>query len=179
MGLLFALVYLVIEIVVSLRIAEAIGTLATVGWMLVAIVVGINLIRVQGPLRMMQAAQAMREGRQAGAPLVAGVYGALAGVLFLVPGFVSDILAVLLLFPFIQRIITERLKSKVAIAGIATHTHFRDVSKNAGSAGGFDAKGNVYEHESPASDDSDTEEKAVVIEYIPAKKPSSDEKADR
>lgn len=179
MGLLFALIYLVLEVSVSLHIAEEIGTLATVGWILVAIVIGINLIRVQGPLRMMQAAQAMREGKQAGPSLAAGVYGAFAGVLFLVPGFLSDILAVVLLFPFIQRIITERLKSKVAIAGIATHTHFRDVSKNVGSAGGFDAKGNVYEHESSVSDDSSIEEKVDVIEYIPAKKPSSDEKAGR
>lgn len=145
MGAILALIYMVAEVVISLEIADQIGTLATVLWLVFAVILGIGIIRVQGPLRMMQAAQAMREGKRPELSIAAGFFGALAGVLILLPGFLSDFLGLMLLIPLVQRWLVARLKSKVKVAGMATHAHFT------AGFGHKDAHGNVYEGEVESS----------------------------
>lgn len=141
MGAILALTYMVLEVVISLQVADAIGTLATVLWLILALILGMGIIRVQGPLRMMQAAQAMREGKRPEASLAAGFFGALAGFLILLPGFLSDALGLILLLPIVQRWIIGRIKTKVQDASVAAHMHFTQQYGQDTSAG------NVYEGE--------------------------------
>ena len=100
-GLLF-LAFLVVpflELFVILKVGGAIGALNTVGLLIVVSVVGASLVKREG-LSVLRRAQA--RAQSGGIPakeLVDGVLILFAGALLLTPGFLTDVVAVLLLLP--------------------------------------------------------------------------------
>lgn len=94
--LLLPMLWFVAELVVLVMVAGKIGALATLGWLAFAVVLGVLLIRGQqismlgqmgaSPARM---AENLREGG----------FRVLAGLLLIVPGFLSDAMALVFLLP--------------------------------------------------------------------------------
>jgi UPF0716 protein FxsA len=91
----------------------------------------------------MRAAQEMRTGGQPGQALLDGVFKAVAAVLLIVPGVLSDLAALLCLMPWVRRYFMMRMLSRVAVSA-----QFR--------AQGFgqSTQGNVYEHQGPPTSQS-------------------------
>jgi UPF0716 protein FxsA len=141
MRLLFVPLFLILEIVASIKLAGAIGTWATLAWLVIALFLGINLLRIQGAATLFNAAQEMRAGGQPGQALLDGLFKALAAILLIVPGIVSDILALLGLIPQVRRYLFARALSRWSVAA---SVHSRGFSSR--------YRGNVYEHDGPAND---------------------------
>jgi UPF0716 protein FxsA len=97
--LILLLLAVAVEITVLVAIGSAIGLLPTIALVVLATVVGFVLLRREGT-RALTAFQAkIRSGQPPQAEMIDGVLIALAGVLVILPGFVSDLLAIALLFP--------------------------------------------------------------------------------
>lgn len=76
-------------------------------------VLGIGLLRTTGVRLAVSVARSMREGKSPGIAALEAALMGLAGVLFVIPGFSSDILAFVLILPGARGFFARRLIAKV------------------------------------------------------------------
>ena len=102
------------EIYVLLQVGQAIGAINTLVLLILISVVGAWLAKREGlgVLRRMQ--RSIDSGRVPGTELVDGFLILLAGALMLTPGFLTDILAILLLLPPVRAVVRRELRRRVA-----------------------------------------------------------------
>lgn len=104
-----------IEIAVALQLIREFGFAnAFFAWM-ASFVLGIGLIRTSSLRLTLGVAQSMRQGQPPGLAALDGALIGFAGVLFLLPGFISDLFAVLLLLPPLRRLCAKKLLGAVKI----------------------------------------------------------------
>ena len=157
-----------VEIWLLIEVGARIGAMATIAWLIAAVVLGVNILRFQGATSMMRAAEEMRAGKAPAQSLADGLIKSLGAVLLIIPGFATDVLAVLCFIPFLRRLVLKRLQAKFA------HT----VNFNAASfSAHFDqgtAQGDVYEHQGDAhkgfDQNSAPDAKGHILEHEPDKK---------
>lgn len=97
-----ALLFLVVpfaELFVLLQVGRAIGAFETIGLLIVVSVVGAWLVKREGIGVLRRAQARMQQGSVPGRELVDGVLILFAGALLLTPGFLTDIVGILLLLP--------------------------------------------------------------------------------
>jgi UPF0716 protein FxsA len=97
--LLLLLVAMTLEITVLVMVGDAIGVLPTILLLVAASIAGIALLRREGARTMTAFTSSVRDRRIPYREVTDGVLIAVAGVFVLVPGFISDVVALLLLFP--------------------------------------------------------------------------------
>jgi len=112
-----ALLLPLIEIAGLVLVGREIGVLGVLGLVLLGVVIGINLLRQQGLETVQRMRRAFDSGEMPVEEMWDGFLLAMAGILFLLPGFVSDIAAILLLVPAIRRRIARRSKGFVHVSG--------------------------------------------------------------
>lgn len=100
---------MIVEITVLVLVGQAIGLLATILLLILASVVGMWLLRREGARTLMAFQQALRANRVPRREMIDGMLIGAAGVLVVLPGFVSDVLALALLFPPTRALVTRRL----------------------------------------------------------------------
>ena len=102
------------EIYVLLQVGHAIGVVNTLGLLILISVAGAWLAKREGlgVLRRMQ--RSIDSGRVPGAELVDGFLILLAGALMLSPGFLTDVVAILLLLPPVRAVVRRELRRRVA-----------------------------------------------------------------
>jgi UPF0716 protein FxsA len=102
------------EIYVLLQVGHSIGVVNTLGLLIVISVVGAWLAKREGlgVLRRMQ--RSLDAGRVPGTELVDGFLILLAGALMLTPGFLTDIVAILLLLPPVRAVVRRELRRRFA-----------------------------------------------------------------
>jgi len=103
----------------ALEIALSLGLIKNFGfgnvffaWLLLTIL-GVGLLRTTGVRLAVSVAKSMREGKSPGVAALEAALMGLSGVLLVVPGFSSDILALLLLLPGARGFLARRLIAKV------------------------------------------------------------------
>jgi UPF0716 protein FxsA len=99
MFLILFIVWVVAEIFVIVKVAEAIGVLLTIVLLIAAWPLGGWAMRSEGRMVWRRFNAAVAEGRPPGREVVDGVLVVLGGALLMVPGFISDAFGLLLLFP--------------------------------------------------------------------------------
>ncbi|MFA7265986.1 MAG: FxsA family protein [Candidatus Nanopelagicales bacterium] len=103
-GLAVFVAYVVVELLVAIWIASLVGWLMVIGLTIAGFVLGILVFSSAGT----QAATAMREASATGQAPEGGVASSatrfVAGILIMVPGFVTDIVGLLLLIPPIGKL---------------------------------------------------------------------------
>ncbi|HEV7829374.1 MAG TPA: FxsA family protein [Pseudonocardiaceae bacterium] len=107
--LLILLVATVVELTVLIAVGHAIGVLATIALLILASLVGAALLRSEGARTLSAFLEALRTRRPPHQELLDGMLIAIAGVLIVLPGFVSDILGLLLLLPPIRAVVRRRM----------------------------------------------------------------------
>lgn len=109
------LMFPLIEISLALAVIKEFGfPNAFFAWLL-ATVLGFGLVRTSGLRLTVGVAQAMREGKAPGVAALDGALIGLAGVLFLIPGYFSDVLAILLLIPPLRKYAAKRLVGAISV----------------------------------------------------------------
>jgi UPF0716 protein FxsA len=103
----------IIEIVVLVWLAGK-----TSVWFVLALVIGAGLlgtalVRHQGWRSMRRISEELERGRMPAEPLVDGMLVLLAAVLLVLPGVLSDLVAILLLFPPTRRLVKAMFRSRV------------------------------------------------------------------
>src|SRR5918997_5805376 len=107
--LLILLVAAIIELAVLIAVGKAIGVLATIGLLILASLVGVALLRYEGSRTLVAFRDAVRTRRPPHRELIDGMLIAAAGVLIVLPGFVSDVLGLLLLLPPARALVRRRM----------------------------------------------------------------------
>lgn len=126
----------IVELYCIISVGEQIGALWTVVLVLLTAVIGVNLLRFQGMTTLARAQQNMAQGKMPAMEMMEGVALALAGVLLITPGFITDTIGFLLLMPGSRRIIIRYILSR---------------SKNRGS--GFGGMGGGFSNIHPDTTD--------------------------
>jgi len=116
-----------VEIAGFVVVGERIGVLPTLGLVVATGILGAFLMRLQGFGVMNRIRAELENGRNPGRELAHGVMILLAGVLLLIPGFVTDILGVLMFLPPLRDLAWRFLSSRVVVTS--------------GGFGGFSARG--------------------------------------
>jgi UPF0716 protein FxsA len=131
MALLLVVIFIVVpiaEIYVLIQIGEAIGFLPTVALLILDSVLGAALMRAQGRAAWMRFNRALAEGRVPGREVMDGALVIFGGALLLTPGFLSDILGLILLLPptraIVRAILVRRFGPRIA-AGAASGAQAR------------------------------------------------------
>lgn len=107
--LLVLLAATIVELTVLVAVGHAIGVLATIGLLILASLVGAVLLRREGARTLAAFFEALRTRRPPHQELLDGMLIAAAGVLIVLPGFVSDVLGLLLLIPFTRALVRQRI----------------------------------------------------------------------
>jgi UPF0716 protein FxsA len=102
---LFLIVMPVVELALLIKIGQSIGLWTTVALVLVMAATGVLIISQQGFTVLRQSLEAMSEGRPPVTQVLDGLFLMLAGALLLMPGFITDALALPLLVPPLRRAI--------------------------------------------------------------------------
>jgi len=116
--LIFVLVP-VIELNVLIEVASSIGSWTTVALVLFTAVVGVSLVRSQGLSTLMSVQQKLARGEAPGQEIVEGMMLAAAGVLLLIPGFVTDFIGLILLTPLTRSPIAAFLYKRMQLRVVA------------------------------------------------------------
>jgi UPF0716 protein FxsA len=121
--LLFTLLGLpILEIAVFVMVGSKIGVLWTIALVVLSAVAGSMLLRVQGFGALTRIRREMEAGRDPGREVAHGAMIMLAGILLLIPGFVTDILGLLLFIPPVRELAWRFLKQRVAVTSFGIGT---------------------------------------------------------
>jgi UPF0716 protein FxsA len=109
--LLFAVIP-VAEIYVLVSVGGAIGVLPTVALVLLTALAGAHLARMQGLAVMMRIRENLAQGFMPAEELLDGLLIFLAGMVLLTPGFLTDIMGLLILLPATRNMFKRWLRKK-------------------------------------------------------------------
>lgn len=120
--LLFVVAPLV-ELAVFVQVAQWIGVLEAIALLLAVSIGGVLVVRYQGLGVIRRVRSQLRESRLPAADLVDGLLILVAGILLILPGFVSDVVGLLLLLPptraLVRRMLQRHWTVRIA-SGVAT-----------------------------------------------------------
>ena len=114
--LVFALVP-VIELAILIQVGSFIGGLNTVTIVILTALAGAYMVRLEGLGVMFRIQKNMQEGIFPGDEMINGAMILMAGALLLTPGFFTDVIGFLLVFPvsrkFIKKAVTPYIRKKM------------------------------------------------------------------
>lgn len=102
-----------VELAILIQVGQLIGPLWTVAVLLAVSLLGAWLVRREGPRAWSRFRTALREGRVPTDEVLEGALVLFGGVLLLTPGFVSDALGLLLMFPPTRALVATTLKRRL------------------------------------------------------------------
>ena len=129
-----AIVFLIIplvEVYLLIQVGQVIGALWTIFLVVLTAVIGVWLLKIQGVSTLMRAQQKMQAGQTPAREMLEGVGLVLAGAFLLTPGFFTDTVGFLLLFPPIRAWLVNKFVSKMMLSG-------RFTSQSGQSEAGFE-----------------------------------------
>ena len=106
---------LLLEIAGFALVGSLVGVLATVALVVATTILGAVLLRIQGLGALARIRETMEAGGSPGRDLVHGLMIAIAGVLLVVPGFVTDLFGLLLFIPPLREFVWRFLKSRIVV----------------------------------------------------------------
>jgi UPF0716 protein FxsA len=128
------------ELYVILKVGDAIGAVPTILLLAADSVLGSILLRAQGRAVWRRFNAVLSEGRMPHRELIDGVLVIFGGAFLITPGFITDVVGVVLLIPptrtLVRRLVVRRLGRRVAVNA-------------AGRAEPFDVEGTATEYEVP------------------------------
>ncbi|KAB0302504.1 membrane protein FxsA [Vibrio fortis] len=128
----------IIEIGLFIQVGGFLGLWPTIALVLVTAFVGASLVRSQGIQTLMSVQGRLQQGEMPAQQILEGVMLAVAGVLLLTPGFMTDALGMLVLLPAPRAAIAKKLMEKMVVKNVS---------------GGFQAGGHAGFGQSPFGED--------------------------
>jgi UPF0716 protein FxsA len=118
------------ELYVIIQVGQAIGALPTIAILLLDSVLGSMLLRAQGRAVWRRFNEALAAGRMPHREVVDGVLVIFGGAFLITPGFITDVVGVVLLLPPTRALVRARLARRLSrrvsvgvVDGTATERH--------------------------------------------------------
>jgi UPF0716 protein FxsA len=105
------------EIAGFVIVGRQIGVLPTLGLVVLSSIVGFMLLRIQGLGILDRIRREMERGNVPGREMTHGVMVVLAGFLLMLPGFITDILGLLLFIPWVRDRVWLLLGRRIVVSG--------------------------------------------------------------
>ncbi len=115
-----------VEIALLIRLMGAIGFIPTLGLLLISATAGISVIRHQGLSAMTRVQQALARGELPAREVANSGIATLGGLLLLIPGILSDILALPCLIPTLRLRLADRLIASRSIMPTSVNRSHED-----------------------------------------------------
>ena len=110
---IFSIIMLpIVEIVLFVEIGSIIGSFNTISIIILSAFLGIYLIKTHAPTYLADIRNKIIQGIRPDKEIFSGVITFISGVLFLIPGFLTDIIALSLLFSPIKNILIQKYSLK-------------------------------------------------------------------
>lgn len=106
-----------IEIAVLIKVGQLIGVLPTVMIVIASAILGFAVLRQQSLGVLMRANEALAEGRAPIESVIDGAFLLIASFLLISPGLVADAIGLVLLVPFLRRLIARAIIGKMVKSG--------------------------------------------------------------
>ncbi|MGL5763723.1 FxsA family protein [Plesiomonas shigelloides] len=106
-----------IEITIFIQVADQIGGWTTLALALLASMVGVSLIRSKGVKTLMLIQQKLAQGEMPAQEVVQAGMLVIAGILLIIPGFLTDFVALILLLPWVQKALAHWVLPRMQIIG--------------------------------------------------------------
>ena len=100
----------VIEMALLIELGKRIGTLQTIGIIVLTGIIGASLTKSQGLQVVRNIKGTMRSGEMPHNHLIEGILILIGGALLITPGILTDTIGFVLVIPWTRRLIRERLK---------------------------------------------------------------------
>lgn len=104
----------VVELAIIVQVAGAIGVLETIGLLIAISVAGAWLLKQQGMATWARLQRSLAEGRVPHQEVIDGAMILFGGALLLTPGFLSDVVGLILLFPITRTALKGAFRSLFA-----------------------------------------------------------------
>ena len=99
----------VTELYILIEVGKKIGSLTTIGIIILTGIIGAYLVKSQGFMILRKIQNDLNEGIMPGDSLIQGVIILAGGILLLTPGFVTDIIGFIFLIPVSRRVVKKYL----------------------------------------------------------------------
>lgn len=107
------------EIAVFVLVGSEIGVLATVALVVASGILGALLVRIQGFGALTRIRATVEAGGSPGRDLVHGMMIVVAGMLLLVPGFITDVVGLLLFLPPVREFAWRQIRHRIVVVKTA------------------------------------------------------------
>lgn len=104
-----------LEIAILVMVGSNIGVIATIGLVIFTGFLGSYLLRAQGLSAFTKLRQEVMSGRVPDKHLADTAMIVLAGIMLIIPGFISDVIGILLFIPFVRRWLLKSFAGRVNI----------------------------------------------------------------
>ncbi|HKS12881.1 MAG TPA: FxsA family protein [Pseudomonas sp.] len=111
--LLLFLIFPVLELYVFFKVSTAIGFFPALLLIIAGSALGVLVMRVAGLATALRARSSLQRGELPAEDMFQGLMLALGGGLLLIPGFISDVLGLLMLLPFTRKLVARKLRQRV------------------------------------------------------------------
>jgi UPF0716 protein FxsA len=112
----------IVELMLLIEVGKHIGAIYTVALVILTAAIGVTLVRMQGYSALARAQASLDENRLPVGEAVDGVFLLIAGGLLLFPGFITDVIGLLLLIPAVRRGIGVAIWRALAARGVIRWT---------------------------------------------------------
>ncbi|WP_428773278.1 FxsA family protein [Vibrio sp.] len=148
----------IIEIGLFIQVGGFLGLWPTLALVIITALVGASLVRSQGIQTLLTVQSRLQQGEIPAQQILEGVMLAVAGVLLLTPGFMTDALGMVVLLPGPRAALARQLMSKVEVkaSGSYSSQHFHRGPFDQGPFQPGD-KGNTFEGEYERKDNDDND----------------------
>lgn len=143
--------YIYCEVSLLVSVGSALGILPTIFLLIAISFLGLWFVKLRGAYTLFSIRQELSQGKLPTDAVGNSVMFILAGILLIIPGFLSDILAILCVLPvsrkLIQTFVINYFKNSVFMRFTSSNTHFYSQSPQDGNT--FDAE---FERKPDAND---------------------------
>ena len=105
----------IVEMYLLIEVGGYIGTVPTIGLVMLTAVIGVALLRRQGLATLTRGLGRLQRGEVPAQEMAEGILLAISGALLLTPGFVTDAVGFAFLLPVSRVLVARRLVAKVTI----------------------------------------------------------------
>ncbi|TBU96246.1 membrane protein FxsA [Stutzerimonas kirkiae] len=110
---LLFLLFPLAELAVLIKVGSSIGVLATILLLILSGMAGVLVMRLAGFATAWRMRERMARGELPEKEMLQGALLAVAGGLLILPGFISDLIALLILLPFTRRMLLNAFQRRV------------------------------------------------------------------
>ena len=132
--LLLFLLFPVLELFVFVKVAGAIGFFPALLLIILGSMLGVLVLRIAGLATALRARESLNRGELPAQTMLEGLMMALAGGLLILPGFISDVVGLIMLLPFTRKLLAGKMRQRAEEAAMRQRAFADDLQPRGGPA---------------------------------------------